>query len=136
MANAIYKKAKESFLKSEIDLIDDVVKLLFVSSDYVVDIDSHQYVSDIGSENIVARSEALDSKTVTLGTFDADNETVEDYGTSGFSYVILYADSGSDSSSELIAYIDTAQGLPVVATSSTVSIAIEWSNDASKIFTL
>jgi hypothetical protein len=61
---------------------------------------------------------------------------VSNYGTSGFSYVILYRDTGSDSTSDLIAYIDTADGLPVPETTSTISIAIDWSNEGSKIFTL
>jgi len=136
MANALYNKAKESFLKSEINLLNDAVKVLLVNSGYIVDLDSHQYVSDVGAANIVARSDGIDNKSVTLGTFDAENETIEDYGSSGFSYLILYTDSGSDQTSELVAYIDTASGLPVAPTSSTVSIAVEWSNEISKIFTL
>lgn len=136
MANALYGKAKESLLSGEVDLTSNTVKFLMVSSDYVVAIDTHEFVSDIGSGNIVARSGELDNKTVTLGVFDADNETVEEYGNSGFEYVILYADSGNDATSRLLAYIDTADGLPVAATNGTASVAIQWSNAASKIFAL
>lgn len=136
MANALYGKAKESLLSGEIDLTSNTVKFLMVSSDYVVAINTHEYVSDIGTGNIVARSGELDNKTVTLGVFDAGNETVEEYGNSGFDYIILYADSGIDTTSRLLAYIDTADGLPVEATVGTSTIAIQWSNDASKIFAL
>jgi len=136
MANALYGKAKESLLSGEVDLSSDAVKFLMVSSDYVVAVDTHEFVSDIGSGNIVARSGELDNKTVTLGVFDADNESVEEYGNSGFEYLILYVDSGSDATSRLLAYIDTADGLPVAATDGVASIAIQWSNEASKIFAL
>ena len=136
MANALYGKAKESLLSGEVDLPSDAVKFLMVSSDYVVAIDTHEFVSDIGSGNIVARSGELDNKSVTLGVFDADNKSVEEYGNSGFEYLILYVDSGSDATSRLLAYIDTADGLPVAATDGVASIAIQWSNEASKIFAL
>lgn len=136
MAYALYGKAKESLLSGEVDLTSDAVKFLMVSSDYVVAVDTHEFVSDIGSGNIVARSGELDNKTVTLGVFDADNESVEEYGNSGFEYLILYVDSGSDATSRLLAYIDTADGLPVAATDGVASIAIQWSNEASKIFAL
>lgn len=136
MANALYGKAKESLLSGEVDLPSNAVKFLMVSSDYVVAIDTHEFVSDIGSGNIVARSGELDNKSVTLGVFDADNETVEEYGNSGFEYLILYVDSGNDTTSRLLAYIDTADGLPVAATNGVASIALQWSNEASKIFAL
>lgn len=136
MANALYGKAKESLLSGEINLTSNTVKFLMVSSDYVVAIDTHEYVSDIGAGNIVARSGELDNKTVTLGVFDADNETVDEYGSSGFDYIILYTDSGVDATSRLLAYIDTADGLPVPTTTGTATVILQWSNEASKIFAL
>jgi len=136
MSNILYSLAKESLLKGEINLVNDDVKVLFVKNSYTLNADIHQFVADIGNENIAARSTVLDGKSVTLGTFDAENETVENYGTSGFSYIIIYVDTGDDSTSPLLAYIDTATGLPVQSTSSEVSITIQWSDLSSKIFTL
>jgi len=136
MSNILYSLAKESLLKGEINLVNDDLKVLFVKNSYTLNADIHQFVADIGNENIAARSTVLDGKSVTLGTFDAENETVENYGTSGFSYIIIYVDTGDDSTSPLLAYIDTATGLPVQSTSSEVSITIQWSDLSSKIFTL
>ncbi len=136
MANALYKKAKEAFLEGLLDLTDDTLKLCLVKNSYTVNLDSHQYLSDIGNSNIAAISGSLSGKTTTNGIFDADNATIEDYGTSGFNYLVLFKDTGTSSSSRLIAYIDTAEGLPVSSSVSPISITINWSNTVNKIFTL
>lgn len=136
MANALYTKAKEAFLEGLLDLTDDTLKVCLVKNTYIVNLNSHQYLSDIGGSNIAATSGALNGKYTTNGIFDAENITIEDYGTSGFSYVILFKDTGVSSTSRLIAYIDTAEGLPVSSSDSTISITINWSNAINKIFTL
>jgi hypothetical protein len=136
MANSLYKKAKEAFLEGLLDLTDDTLKVCLVKNSYTVDLEAHQFLSDIGSSNIAATSSALVDKTTANGIFDADNITIEDYGTSGFNYVVLFKDTGVASTSRLIAYIDTADGLPVSSSSSAISITINWSNAINKIFTL
>jgi hypothetical protein len=136
MANSLYATAKESFLAGEIDLTQNNVKLLLVKSGYIVDLSGHMFVSDIDSSYIAGRSSILDNVSITLGVFDADNETIEKYGNTGFSYIIIYTDSGNDSTSRLIAYIDTADGLPVEATLADATVIINWSNTIYKIFSL
>lgn len=136
MANALYTKAKEAFLEGLLDLTDDTLKVCLVKNTYTVNLDSHQYLSDIGVSNIAATSPAISGKTTTNGIFDAENITIEDYGTSGFHYLVLFKDTSVASTSTLIAYIDTAEGLPVSSSASTISITINWSNAITKIFTL
>lgn len=136
MANALYNKGKEAFLEGNIDLTDDDIKVCFIKNGYTVDLTNHQYLSDIPSSEIAGTSSVLSGKTTTNGIFDAENITVEDYGTSGFSYLVIFKDTGSTSTSLLIAYIDTADGLPVLPTTSTISITINWSNAVNKIFSL
>lgn len=136
MSNALYTKAKEALLEGLLDLTDDTLKICLVKSTYTVNLSDHQYLSDIGSSNIAATSTSLLGKTTSNGIFDAENLTIEDYGTSGFNYLVLFKDTGVASTSRLIAYIDTADGLPVSSSSSTISITINWSNAINKIFTL
>jgi len=136
MSNALYAKAKEALLEGLLDLTDDTLKICLVKSTYTVNLSDHQYLSDIGSSNIAATSTSLLGKTTSNGIFDAENITIEDYGTSGFNYVVLFKDTGLASTSRLIAYIDTADGLPVSSSSSAISITINWSNAINKIFTL
>jgi hypothetical protein len=136
MSNALYTKAKEALLEGLLDLTDDTLKICLVKSTYTVNLSDHQYLSDIGTSNIAATSSALLGKSTSDGIFDAENITIEDYGTSGFSYMILFKDTGVTSTSRLIAYIDTADGLPVSPSESTISITVNWSNAINKIFTL
>ena len=135
MANALYAKAKEALLEGLIDLTDDSIKLALVTSGYAVNISSDEYYSDISSY-VAATSSILSGRSTTDGIFDAENITIEDYGTSGFDYLVIFKDTGNSATSRLIAYIDTADGLPVSSSSSTISITINWSNAVSKIFSL
>lgn len=136
MANSLYTKAKEGLLEGLFDLTDNTIKLAFVKSSYSVNLSTHEFLSDIDEAHIVATSSSLSGKTTSSGIFDADNINVENYGTSGFAYIVLYKDTGVRSTSRLIAYIDTATGLPAPATSEVISITVNWSNDVYKIFSL
>jgi len=136
MSNALYNTAKEAFLSGDLDLTEGNVKILLVKDSYIVDLNSHTFVSDISAEFIAGRSGILDNTTVNLGVFDADNELVSEYGNSGFSYMVIYTDTGADNTSRLVAYIDTAEGLPVEATLADASLVINWNDTASKIFSL
>jgi len=136
MANALYAKAKEAFLGADLDLLNVTLKTALVKNTYSVDLVNHEFLSDVGTSNIAATSFALEQIKIDDGVFDAENETIENYGTSGFAYLIIYQDSGLSSTSRLIAYIDTADGLPVNSTNETISITIQWSDLATKIFSL
>jgi hypothetical protein len=136
MANALYAKAKEAFLGADLDLLNVTLKTALVKNTYSVDLVNHEFLSDVGTANIAATSFALEQIKIDDGVFDAENETIENYGTSGFAYLIIYQDSGLSSTSRLIAYIDTADGLPVNSTNETISITIQWSDLATKIFSL
>lgn len=136
MANQLYKGIKEDFLNGTINLLSVNLRVALVKNGYSIDVDNDQYVSDVGSENIAARSNILENISITDGILDAENETIENYGTSGFDYLIIYESTGDDSTSRLIAYIDTGDGLPVASTSETISITIQWSDLVTKIFSL
>lgn len=136
MANQLYKGIKEDFLNGTINLLSVNLRVALVKNSYSIDIDNDQYISDVGSANIAARSNILEKISITDGVLDAENETIENYGTSGFDYLIIYESTGDDNTSRLIAYIDTGDGLPVASTSETISVTIQWSDLVTKIFSL
>lgn len=136
MANALYAKAKEALLEGLLDLTDNTIKIALVKNNYSVNLNTDQFLSDISNDAIAATSSILTEKSTSLGIFDADNITIEDYGNSGFAYLVIYRDTGVASTSRLIAYIDTATGLPISATAETISVTINWNNDQYKIFSL
>lgn len=136
MANALYAKAKGALLEGLFDLTDNTIKVALVKNTYSVNINTHEFLSDISESAVAATTSLLTGKTTASGIFDADNITIENYGTSGFAYLVLFKDTGTRSTSRLLAYIDTATGLPVSSTIEPISITINWSNDQYKIFSL
>ena len=48
--------------------------------------------------------------------------------------IIIYSDTGTEATSPLIAYIDTATGLPITPNGG--DIIVTWDNGANKIFKL
>lgn len=132
MANLLYPKAKESFLKGEIDLSSDTIKVVFVDQgDYTYSA-SHQFLSDVAGAGIVGTAVALGSKTTTLGTFDAADSTLSAVTGDPFEYILIYKDTGVAGTSRLIALLDTATGLTMTPSGSNVLVA--W--HASGIFGL
>lgn len=113
-----YNDGKMNILKAVIDLDGDTIKVALCTSSYSPDIDAHTDFGDINNElaasgNYTSRGQALDNKAVTAddtndrGKFDADDETFTALTPSAaFRYGIIYVDTGTDSTSYLIAYID------------------------------
>lgn len=134
MSNALYDKGREGILDGSIAVSSGTVKALLATSGYTPNTATHQYVSDVTSGNIVARSSAFTSKTETGGVFNAANITFTAVTGSTCTYLILYVDSGVDSTSRLIAIIDTATGLPVTPNGGDITVA--WDTGSNKIFKL
>ena len=137
MSNFIYGKAKESFLKGEISVTSNPLRLLLIDSNqYIPSQNSDQFVSDIPSGAIRDRSGTLQNITTTLGVLDADDVTLSDYSGQSFSAVIGYQQGSSDNNSRLIFYVDTATGLPFTGSSTTSPVTIFWDNGINKIISL
>jgi phage tail sheath gpL-like len=133
MANALYAKGRESFLKGEISWSADNIKTVLVdTATYSVDLANHQFLSDIPVGERVATSANLTAKTTTAGTADAADVTFSSVSGDQSEALVVYQDSGAEGTSRLIAYIDTASGLPVTPNGGDVSV--QW--DAAGIFTL
>lgn len=118
MASAFYNNAKGEFLKGNIDLESDTIKVAFMDPSYTPNIDTHVYYSDI-SASIASGStdQTLGSKAVTVDNtndraeFDAadisvPNETIS----GGTDMMIVYKDTGVAATSPLICYIEFAEG--------------------------
>lgn len=138
MANGLYAAGKERILghaTETIDLLADNIKAVLVdTATYTVNLATHDYLSDIPSGERVATSGNLTSKTTTGGAFDAADVTFSSVTGDSIEAIVIYKDTGTDSTSPLIAYIDTATGLPI--TPSGVNITITWDNGTNKIFAI
>jgi hypothetical protein len=135
MANALYDKGREAFLSGTISWSSDNIKVVLVdAADYTVNLSTHQFLSDVASGGRVATSANLASKTVTAGVADAADVTFSAVTGDQSEALVIYKDTGSAATSPLIAYIDTATGLPV--TPNGADITVTWDNGSNKIFKL
>lgn len=136
MGNALYDKARESFLGQNpaIDWDSDNIKCSLVrSSDYTPDLATHQYLSSVATR--VADSANLSGKSVTNGVADAADVTFSAVAAgAAIQYVLIWKDTGVAATSPLIALIDTATGLPVTPNGGDITIA--WDSGSNKIFKL
>ncbi len=135
MSNALYDKGREGFLAGDIDWDTDVIKAVLIdAADYTVNLATHQFLSDIPGAARVATSAPLTGKTVANGVADAADITFPAVSGDPAEALVLYQDTGTEGTSRLIAYIDTATGLPVTPNGGDINVA--WDNGINKIFKL
>jgi hypothetical protein len=135
MASALYDKGRESFLKAELNLPTDNIKAVLVDNGaYVVDLANDQFLSAIAVGARISTSPNLATKTTAAGVFDADDVTFTAVVGPTVEDVVLYQDTGNPATSRLIAYIDSATGLPLTPNGGDVTVV--WSNGANRIFKL
>lgn len=101
---------------------------------FAMNLSAPQFVSDLNATGIVVRSAALASPTLTLGVFDAADRAITAVSGDPCEVIIVYKDSGVDSSSNLIAVFATGTGLPVTPNGG--DITIQWDSGNFKIFML
>jgi hypothetical protein len=109
MANAVYPLAKKALLDADIDLLTDTIKIVLCDSGYTYNT-AHDNLDDITAGARVATSSALASKTTTGGAFDAADVTFTALTGDTVTSWVLFKDSGTESTSKLIAYFDTVSG--------------------------
>lgn len=135
MANALYDKGREGFLDGSIDWdTDDIRVILIDTADYTVNLSTHDNLDDIPGGARVATSGALSGKTVTAGVADASDVTFSAVTGDVSEALVIYKHTGTESTSRLIAYIDSATGLPVTPNGG--DITVTWDSGANKIFKL
>lgn len=136
MANTLYPKAKEAFLRGEIDLTADSIKVVLVkiSGGYTYNANHDFYDDLVPGSNVVGSPQTLSGITVTNGVLDATDVTFSSVTGAAVGAVVIYKDTGASGTSSLIAYYDTATGIPVTPNGG--NITISWDNGANKIFAL
>lgn len=114
MANTLFSNARQMFLEAQINWLTDTIKCILVDSGaYTVQVDSHKYLSDISSSARIAGPVTLTAKTTVGGAADAADCTFTSVSGASIEAIVIYKDTGTESTSPLIAWIDTATGLPI-----------------------
>lgn len=136
MANALFDKAREFFLGQATALDWDSQNIKACLVDHGVDTPvpaTDDFLDDI-STAVISTSPNFTTKTVTAGVADADNVTFTSVSGATVESIVIYSDSGSAATSPLIAYIDTATGLPLTPNGG--DVIVQWDDGTNKIFKL
>jgi hypothetical protein len=133
MSNQLYPKAKEDFLGGSLNLTSNTIIIALIDTDVYTFNTSHTSRADVPNTAVVS-TDTLAGKTITNGVFDADDANFSTVSGANCEALILFHNTGSQATSRLIAYIDTATGLPILPNGG--DITVRFSSGASKIFAL
>jgi hypothetical protein len=133
MANALYSKAKEAFLNGSINMVANTITIALVDTGVYTYSATHQYRNEVSNSAVIS-STALANKTITNGVFDADDATFSSVTGANAEALIIFSDTGIQGTSRLIAYIDSATGLPILPNGGDITVA--FSSGSSRIFAL
>ena len=135
MANALYDRGRQGFLAGEIDWdANDIRIILIDEADDTIDLALDEDLADRAGAARVATSSALGSKTTPAGVADAADVTLSSVTGDVSESIDIYQHTGTESTSLMIANIDTATGLPVTPNGG--NITVQWDAGANKIFKL
>lgn len=131
MANALYVAYRNGVLGAHatyVDLDADTIKAALI--DHGTDtpnVSTDDFYNDISAGLVGSLSSALASKTigtVAAGTFDSADVTFSAVSGNSVESVNLLKDTGASSTSNLIAYYDTATGLPVTPNGGDITVTV------------
>lgn len=120
--NQLWDNGREGILDDTVLMSTDTIKAMLIKSAYTFS-GAHKFVSDIvAGDN--GRSAALASKTFTAGVFNAANSSLLATAAAPSNAVALYKDTGVDSTSRIVAYLDTRFRFTVAVAASTAAVAV------------
>ena len=135
MVNRLYDTGRQAFLEGQLAwLTHNFKSVLLDTGAYIGNFATNRYLSDIPSGARISTSANLANKTSDAGVADADDVTFPNVTGPTCEAVAIYRDTGDPATSQLVAYIDTASGLPVQPNGG--PIAVTWDNGANRIFKL
>lgn len=133
MANTLYDKARQRFLEAQVNWMTDTLKAILVDTGaYTPQTAIHEYLADIPISARIAGPVTLTGKSTAGGAADAADTTFTSVSGPSIEAIVIYVDTGTEATSPLLAYIDTATGLPITPNGG--DIIITWDNGANKIF--
>ena len=134
MANALYDAGRDGFLGGTNDWDSDHRIILHDDADDTVNLTTDDFLDDVAAAARVATSGALASPSHAAGVADASDITINTVTGDPAEKILIYQHTGTESTSDLVAAIDTATGLPVTPNGGNITVA--WDNGANKIFKL
>jgi hypothetical protein len=109
-----------------------VVLVNIASGHYAVNLATDQFLSAISSGDRVATTADLTGTSTTAGIFGAANTSFSSVSGAACGAIVIFNDTGTPSTSQLIMYIDDYAGLPITPDGSNINIS--WPTGTNLIF--
>lgn len=124
MANALYPTGKKAILDGDVDLLVNDIKAALIDTGTSSYNAAHDFWDDI-SAGVVGTPVNLASKTTTAGVFDSADVTWTSVSGATVEAVVLYKDTGTPGTSQLLAWYDTGiTGLPLTPNGGDVTYTV------------
>lgn len=134
MANSLYDKGREKFASAQINWLTDDIRVVLVDTGAYTFSQTHEFLSDVPVAARISSVVALSGKALVSGACDANDVTFPAVSGATIEAIVIYKGGGSDATSPLLAFFDTATGLPI--TPNTGDIIANWDNGVNRIFKL
>lgn len=134
--SAVYAAAKASFLGNtpSINLLSDTIRAALVTASYTPNPATDQYWS-AANANVVGTPQQITSPSVAGGVFNGAGVTFASVAAGpAATQIVIFKDTGTPSTSPLVAVLTSGSGLPVTPNGGNITIA--WDTGANKIFAL
>jgi hypothetical protein len=107
MANGMFAAGREGFATAAVNWVSDTVKVTAIDlADDTISLSTDDFFNDIAAAARVATA-TLSGKTATGGVLDAVDTTMSSVTGDQFEALIFWKDTGVESTSRLLIYIDT-----------------------------
>ena len=127
MSNGLYSKGREKFLCGQIDWLNDDIKAVLVdAADYTVNLNIHEFLSDIPLVGRTAISDSLTDKTTTNGWAGTSKIVFQNPVGDVSEALVIFKDTGDATTSPLIGYFDSnIQNLPIFLNGAKVTVLFD-----------
>lgn len=134
MANALFDSARQLFLEGALNWKTDPIYVALIDAAKIqVNLQAHnKYNTYQGA--VVGSPVQLTNKKTDGGAADADDVTFQSVSGDSVEALLLYKQGVPESNGDLIAWIDSASGLPIIPNGG--DIIVTWDNGNNKIFKL
>lgn len=122
MSNSLYDHGRNLFATGGIDWASATLKAVLVTASYVPNLATDQFLNVISGGDIISSAVALTGLSCNAGVCSASPIVFSGVASGAVAqFLVIYVDTGSSSTSPLIALINVGIGLPATSTGGNIT---------------
>lgn len=122
MANSLFASGREGFATAAVNWLTDTIKVTAIdTADDTISLSTDDFFNDVAGAARVSTA-TLTGKTAAAGVLDSADPTFPAVTGDQFEALIYWKDTGTESTSRLLIWIDSATGLPLTPNGGEVAV--------------